>query len=90
MPIPANAGTRPLTLLDATVANPVGVTLYSALVSDLEAFLFAIKPASVPVTPGSPVAPPAGSLFMNASIPFANGLYVKSCPDNVTFTATTS
>jgi hypothetical protein len=89
MPIAANADARtPLTLIDATAAKGVGPLLYSACLSDLE-FMFGFNPTSVPAVPGSPTAAPAGTLFINTNIPFANGLYVKSCPANLTFTATT-
>jgi hypothetical protein len=90
MPIAANADAHtPLTLIDATAASGVGPLLYSACLSDLEAILFGFNQTSVPAVPGSPTAQPAGTLFINGAIPFAKGLYVKSCPANMTFTATT-
>jgi hypothetical protein len=90
MPIATNADwLTPFTLLDATAASGQGRVLYSAYLCDLTAFLYALKPSSVPVTPGSPAAPPAGTLMQGANIPFASGLFVRSCPARVTFTATT-
>jgi hypothetical protein len=89
MPIAANADFHtPLTLIDATVANPVGPTLFSALLGDLS-FIYGVKPTSVPITPGSPTGPAPGVFMVNGATPFAKGLYVRSCPANVTFTATT-
>jgi hypothetical protein len=89
VPIAANADHRtPLTLLDCTAAAGVGPVLYSACLYDLEAFLYATKLASVPITPGSPTAPAAGTMFAGGSIAFTQGLYVKSCPANVTFAFT--
>jgi hypothetical protein len=89
VPIAANADHKtPLTLIDSTAALAAGPLLFSARLSDLESFMFMTKPSSVPVTPGGPTAQPPGTLFLGA-IPFANGLYVQSCPANVTFTATT-
>ena len=91
MPIPNNVDTKtPLTLIDAAAANPTAKVLYSAFIGDLAAFLFGSKPASVPITPGGPTAPPAGTLMSaTPTIPFTQGLYVRSCPANATFTATT-
>lgn len=89
MPIAANADSKtPLTLLDAG-ASGAGPVLFSASVADLSAAAYAVKPNSVPVTPGGPTAPPAGTIMAGGNQPFAQGLYVKSCPANVTFTATT-
>jgi hypothetical protein len=91
VPLAANAEARvPLTMIDAATAAAQGTTLYSAYLSDLTSFLYATKPTSVPVTPGGPTAPPAGTLMTGpATIPFTAGLFVKSCPANVTFTVTT-
>jgi hypothetical protein len=90
MPIASNADMlTPLTLIDATAASGQGPVLYSVYLCDVTAFLYALKPASVPVTPGSPAAPPAGTLMQGANIPFAAGLFVRSCPAHVTFAVTT-
>lgn len=90
MPIAANADPKtPLVLLDATAASGAGPVLFSASVADLSAALYAVKPNSTPVTPGGPTAPPAGTVMAGGNQPFAAGLYVKSCPANVTFIATT-
>jgi hypothetical protein len=89
MPIVGNADFKtPLTLIDALPANPVGPTVFSAVLGDLS-FMYAVKPTSVPVTPGGPTGPAPGVIIVNGVAPFAKGLYVKSCPANVTFTATT-
>lgn len=88
MPIPLNADDKtPLTLIDAVPANPVGPLLFSARVSDL-GFLYMLKPNSVPLPPDVPAAPPAGTVMAGQNIAFTKGLYVASCPANVTFTAT--
>jgi hypothetical protein len=87
LPIAANADTKtPLILLDSTTGS--GVILFSAFLSDLQSFMYALKPASVPQPPASPTAPVAGTVFTGV-LPFTQGLYVKSCPANMTVTATT-
>jgi hypothetical protein len=88
MPVANNADFHTsLTLIDATPANPVGPTLFSAFLGDMS-FIFATKPG-VPGTPGIATGPAPGVLFANGVAPFTKGLYVQSCPANVTFTATT-
>jgi hypothetical protein len=90
MPIPATGVDHrtPLTLLDCTAAAGVGPVLYSACLNDLEAFMYATKPSSVPVTPAGPTAPVAGTTFNGPPIAFTQGLYVKSCPAGLTFSFT--
>jgi hypothetical protein len=88
MPIVNNADFHtPLTLIDATPENPVGPTLFSAFLGDLT-FIYSVKP-NLPGTPGAPAGPGPGILLTNGVAPFTKGLYVRSCPANVTFTATT-
>jgi hypothetical protein len=89
MPLDPQADHRtPLTLLDSTAAKGAGPVLFSAFLSDLESYLYMTKPTSVPVTPGGPTAGPAGTVLTGPPIPFTQGLYVKSCPANTTFTFT--
>ena len=87
MPFDPLADTKtPLTLIDATPANPTGRGLFSASLNDLT-FLH-VPGSALPSTPGAPTAPPAGTLLVNGNIPFEHGLYVLSCPQHVTFTST--
>jgi hypothetical protein len=80
----------PMTLLDSNGPPAAGVApkvLFSANLLAL-ACLFEPRPA-VPLTP-SLTAPTWPKTIYPAlpTIPFANGLYVASCPANTTFTAT--
>jgi hypothetical protein len=87
VPFDPNADHRtPLTLIDATAANPTGRGLFSASLNDLN-YLYGTVPGGLPMTPGAPTPPPTGTLFANKEITFERGLYVLSCPQNVTFTS---
>lgn len=88
MPIAANADAKTPLILTDSASAAAGPLLFSASLSDLQ-FIYMTKPTSVPITPGGPAAPPPGTVFAGAAIPFANGVYVKSSPANVTFTMTT-
>lgn len=88
LPLPSNAdGATQLALLDAAAA-PSGFarTLFAAALPSL-AYLF--EPRSVnPI--GGTATPPGNTLIKNANITFSNGIYVKSCPANMTFSLTTT
>lgn len=87
MPFDKAADMRtPLTLIDATPENPTGRGLFSASLNDLT--YLRTPGGALPSTPGAPTAPPAGTLLVNGNITFEHGLYVLSCPQNVTFTST--
>jgi hypothetical protein len=85
------ADTTPLVLLDAAVAPtgavPVAPILYAADLNNMVGQVTTVKP-NVPLTPGmtTPVAPFALGKFGNA---FAKGVWVQSCPANVSFSLTT-
>jgi hypothetical protein len=86
MPINANVDNRtPLVLTDGNG----GRVLYSAYVSDLASFFFAVKP-NHPLGTGAPTPPPYGTMMLAGTnaIPFTSGLFVKSCPANAPFTST--
>ena len=88
MPFEENADMKtPLTLIDATPGNPTGRGLFSASLNDLN-FLSGTIPGGLPMTPGAPTPPALGTLFAEQEIAFERGLYVLSCPQNVTFTST--
>lgn len=79
----------PLTLVDAAVApSAPKASLFLASISDLS-FIFKWKPNITP--PTGMVTPPAFpmSLGNNMGTSFLNGLFVVSCPANVTFNVTT-
>lgn len=60
--------------------GPGGRTLWAATISAL-AFLWEPRPG-VALTPGA-TGPTFPRSLMTGAIPFANGIYVKSCPTNI-------
>jgi hypothetical protein len=93
MPPAANADlSTQMVLLDATpatlAAGKPAPILYAARFSDLLAFIYGWKPNSIPGVPGAPTRQAVGTLMTAGAIAFKNGLYVLSCPANVTFTST--
>jgi hypothetical protein len=86
----------PLILIDQAVApaNAAAMatpprTLWAGILAAF-ATMYAVKPTAPTLSPGltAPVWPMA--LGTNMNIPFANGVWVQSCPANVTFTLTTA
>jgi hypothetical protein len=78
----------PLTLLDVAVAPGAGVFARPLFSASLRALASEYEPRpGVALTPGI-TAPTWPKNLSSLVIPFANGLYVSSCPANMTFTVT--
>jgi hypothetical protein len=77
-----------LELLDATgIPSSHARTLYAA---DLTSLLFLLEPKPDPTLSPGLTAPTYPKSLGNISMPFSNGIYVKSCPANVQFSITTA
>ena len=66
--------------------GPGGPTIYSATMLAMS-FLFEPRP-NVALTPGTTAPTYPRALMGTHAVPFANGLYVQSCPANISLSLT--